>query len=170
MIKEAVSSSVNAVKVEALVLDLPTAAATRRLGATLGKLAQPGDLIGLCGPLGAGKTCLTGGLAKGLGVRGAVTSPTFTLINEHAGRLRLYHVDLYRLTREEELVELGLAEAAESGGVMAVEWLSRFPKALSQDRLDIELSHTEGGKRRAVVTGGGPQSFERLAALKRCFS
>ena len=86
-------------------VSLRDAAATRRLGERLGRAAAPGDVIGLDGTLGAGKTCLVQGLARGLGVPRDVPvgSPTFTLLNEHRGRLPLYHADLYRLEDEGEL-------------------------------------------------------------------
>lgn len=150
---------------EPLRISLPTAAATRRVGAALGRLAQPGDILGLDGPLGAGKTCLVSGLAEGLGLRGPITSPTFTLINEYAGRLPLFHADLYRLNSEQELLELGLYESAEFGGVLAVEWLSRFPDALPRDRLDLQLALGPGRGRTLTITAGGPRSAQRLQEL-----
>lgn len=148
-----------------LTLELPTAAATTRVGVQLGKLAQPGDVLGLDGPLGAGKTCLVGGLARGLGVAGPITSPTFTLVNQHAGRLTLYHVDLYRLGSAREVDELGLWESAESGGVMAVEWLSRFPGTLPPDRLQLELRLHAVRGRILTLTALGERSRQRLAEL-----
>lgn len=140
---------------------------TRRLGALLGRLVQPGDVLGLDGPLGAGKTCLVQGLAQGLGVPREVpiSSPTFTLVNSYAGRLPLYHADLYRLTDARELLELGLWEAADSGGVLAVEWLSRFPGAVPADRLQLALAHAAGGGRTLAVSAHGPVSARRLAEL-----
>lgn len=152
---------------DTLTVELPTAAATSRLGALLGRLLQPGDVLGLDGPLGAGKTCLVGGLARGLGVQGPVTSPTFTLVNQHAGRLTLYHVDLYRLNSAQEVDELGLWESAEAGGVMAVEWLSRFPDALPPDRLQLELRLHPVRGRILTLTASGERSRQRLAELAR---
>jgi tRNA threonylcarbamoyladenosine biosynthesis protein TsaE len=149
-----------------LRLELPTAAATRGVGQVLGRLVRPGDIVGLSGPLGAGKSCLASGLARGLGIHGAVPSPTFTLVNQYAGRLTLFHVDLYRLTDAAELAELGLWEAAESGGVLAVEWLSRFPSALPADRLELELTIGPGRSRTLTVRAGGERSAARLAELR----
>jgi len=173
------------------VIHLKTAAATRQLGRRLGALLQPGDVLGLDGPLGAGKTCLVQGLARGLGVppEVAVGSPTFTLVNQYAGQpprqspgrpdgpasppvaaaplpLTLYHVDLYRLESARELDELGLWEAAESGGVMAVEWLARFPQALPADRLELTLDVLPDGGRSLGLRPGGPRAAARLAALR----
>jgi tRNA threonylcarbamoyladenosine biosynthesis protein TsaE len=165
---------------------LPTAAAMQRLGRRLGAVLQPGDVLGLDGPLGAGKTCLVQGLARGLGVprEVAVGSPTFTLVNQYAGRaggeppipVTLFHVDLYRLASARELDELGLEEAAESGGIMAVEWLSRFPRALPADRLELTLAivppgagaRAPGRSVRAVACG--PRSAVRLAALRKALA
>ena len=158
-----------------LVVWLPRATATVQLGRLLAADAMPGDLLSLAGPLGAGKTCLVGGLARGLGITGTVASPSFSLVNQHSGRLTLYHVDLYRLGHESELAELGLWEAAEAGGVLAIEWLERFPDAVSRDRLQIDLRYAAGdpltpspspaGGRLARITSGGPRSAARLAAL-----
>ena len=169
---------------------LPNAAATRRLGALLAAGAQPGDIWSLAGPLGAGKTCLVAGLAAALGIRGPVTSPSFALVHQHVGRLpgrrkrpsrspgapaaiTLFHVDLYRMHSAAELTELGLWEAAEGGGLLAIEWLERFPDAVPSDRLQVQLSHaTESpGSRRppgriAQITAHGPQSRDRLARLR----
>lgn len=153
--------------IETLRIELPSAAATGRVGAELGRLLQAGDVLGLDGPLGAGKTCIVGGIARGLGVKGAVTSPTFTLVNQYAGRLTLYHVDLYRLMSSQEVDELGLWESAEAGGVMAVEWLSRFPDALPPDRLQLELRPQPAPRRGRIltVTALGPRSRQRLHEL-----
>ncbi len=159
-----------------LVPALLTLAATQRLGERIGLVLQPGDVLGLDGPLGAGKTSLVQGLARGLGVpkHVAVGSPTFTLVNQYTGRsagaaalpLTLYHVDLYRLKTEQELDELGLWEAAESGGVMAVEWLSRFPAALPADRLELTLDHLQTGGRSVLIRSCGPRSARCLATLQ----
>lgn len=148
-----------------LVVLLETAAATRQVGARLGRILEPGDILGLDGPLGAGKTCFMSGLARGLKVSGAVTSPTFTLVNQYAGRLPLFHADLYRLASEEELAELGLWELAEAGGVLAIEWLARFPDALPDDRLRLEFSILPVRGRRLTIRSGGVRSRARIEKL-----
>jgi tRNA threonylcarbamoyladenosine biosynthesis protein TsaE len=99
--------------------------ATLRFGEHLGRVAVPGDLILLYGDLGAGKTTLTQGIARGLGIDGAVNSPTFTLIKEHAGRLPLFHIDLYRLGDVAEVEALGVEDYLDRGGVCVVEWADR---------------------------------------------
>jgi tRNA threonylcarbamoyladenosine biosynthesis protein TsaE len=148
----------------------------QRFGRQLASVLQPGDCVGLDGPLGAGKTCLVQGLARGLGVPRElpIGSPTFTLVNQYPGRLAgrgaapltLFHVDLYRLASASELAELGLEEAAETGGVLAVEWLSRFPQALPADHLALTLAMLPTGGRSLEVHAGGPRSAARLATLQ----
>lgn len=148
---------------------LASKAATAAFGEALGQGLQPNDVLGLDGPLGAGKTTLVQAIARGLAVPGKQTvhSPSFTLINEYPGRLTLYHVDLYRLKSAAELQELGLWEICESGGVTAVEWLSRFPETMPADRLQIDLSPgRRRSERRVVVRAQGPRAMERLAALR----
>ena len=104
---------------------------TRRLGAALGAVASPGDVLLLEGSFGVGKTALVQGLAAGLGVEGYVSSPSFIMINEHRGRLRLYHIDLYRLEDRLDPETLdALEEAFDAGGVAAVEWPALLPPEL----------------------------------------
>lgn len=104
---------------------------TRRLGAAIGGVAAPGDVLLLEGAFGVGKTALVQGLAAGLGVEGYVSSPSFIMLNEHRGRLRLYHVDLYRLEAglDPETLD-ALDEAFDAGGVAAVEWPDLLPPEL----------------------------------------
>ena len=114
-------------------------AATRAIGHALGDVATPGTLIALIGPLGAGKTQLTKGLAEGLGVTSMVNSPTFVLMNEHVGRLRLFHVDAYRLDDPEDLLAVGLLDDRAADGVTVVEWADRLAGWLPDERLEIDL-------------------------------
>jgi tRNA threonylcarbamoyladenosine biosynthesis protein TsaE len=147
---------------------------TRRLAARLGRLCRAGDVIALGGELGAGKTCFVQGLARGLGVkRGTrIASPTFNIVLEHQGRVPLYHVDLYRLTDESELAEVGFHHYVYGDGVCAVEWLSRFPSLAPPQRLEIELrvagplsSAVAGSRERMLlVTGHGARGEELAAA------
>jgi len=109
------------------------------LGERLGRALQAGDVIALFGDLGAGKTTLTKGIAVGLGLAADIHSPTFTLIHEHPGAVPLYHVDLYRLSKEEEIETLGLDEYIYGDGVTIIEWADRMKELLPPDRLDIEL-------------------------------
>ncbi|MDQ7030329.1 MAG: tRNA (adenosine(37)-N6)-threonylcarbamoyltransferase complex ATPase subunit type 1 TsaE [Ardenticatenia bacterium] len=123
-------------------------AATRRLGFLVGRLAQPGHVVLLSGPLGVGKTLFVQGVAAGLGIPDVVRSPSFTLINEyHTGRLPLYHVDLYRLTGADELTTIGLEEYLERhDGVIAVEWPERAAGQLPTEALHVRLESTEEGE------------------------
>lgn len=102
-------------------------------------MAAPGTLIALVGPLGAGKTQLAKGVAEGLGVRSVVNSPTFILMNEHVGRLRLFHVDAYRLEDPRDALAAGLLDERGLEGVTVVEWADRLDGWLPPDRLDMEI-------------------------------
>jgi tRNA threonylcarbamoyladenosine biosynthesis protein TsaE len=147
--------------------------ATRRLGRLLGRSLDAGDVVLLEGTLGAGKTVFAQGVAAGLGVEDPVTSPTFTLIHEHAGRVPLYHVDLYRLAEspgpgEGEAADIGLEEYLGGDGVAVIEWGGRAPGLVPPDHLVVELSHVpEGGAqtRRIRVWATGERHRRRLLAL-----
>jgi tRNA threonylcarbamoyladenosine biosynthesis protein TsaE len=139
--------------------------ATLRLGARLGRAALPGDLILLRGDLGAGKTTLTQGIARGLGVTSAVNSPTFTLIKEYAGRLPLYHVDLYRLDALAEIEALGIEDYLERGGVCVVEWADRAAPLWPADWLRIDLGAESERTRRLIVAGAGTRGLALAAVV-----
>src|ERR1700716_3958638 len=114
----------------AVVLDVPTPDRMRALGETLGKAALAGDRFLLEGPFGAGKTTFVQGLAQGLDVPTPVSSPSFVIENQYRGRLRLYHIDLYRLERVEPELWQSLEEHLYGDGVAAVEWAERLPDDL----------------------------------------
>jgi tRNA threonylcarbamoyladenosine biosynthesis protein TsaE len=116
-----------------------SAVATRRLGARLGARARPGHVIAVSGPLGAGKTELARGIARGLGVRERVTSPSFIIVAEHVGRLPLFHVDCYRLAGAEEGLGAGVLDERAEDGVTVIEWAERLGSALPAGRLDISI-------------------------------
>src|SRR5205809_7630190 len=99
---------------------------TEAIGARLAERLGPGDVVALTGELGAGKTCFTQGLARGLGVKGRAISPTFVLVNEYRGRLPVHHVDAYRTESLTELLDLGLEELIDGGGVTVIEWAERL--------------------------------------------
>jgi len=115
---------------------------TQALGRTLGELLRGGDVIGLSGPLGAGKTCFVQGLARGLGVAPgvAVTSPTFVLVAEYPARVWLRHADFYRVESYARLLDAGFDDLAAPDGVLVVEWPERFPEALPAERLELRIS------------------------------
>jgi tRNA threonylcarbamoyladenosine biosynthesis protein TsaE len=146
------------------VREVTTASAeeTEALGEALGRAARGGELIGLVGELGAGKTCLVRGLARGLGIDAArVHSPSFTIVTEYdGGRLALQHVDLYRLERPLDDA-LFLRDVLYGEGVAAVEWFDRLLPAAGDEFLLIMLRHT-GGEGRAVRLEARGARHERL--------
>jgi tRNA threonylcarbamoyladenosine biosynthesis protein TsaE len=148
-----------------LVLVAPTAADLQEIGEALGRALAAGDVVGLIGPLGAGKTTFVQGVARGAGVRDRhVASPTFSLVNEHPGRVPLVHVDLYRIEHARELDELGLADAYDRAAV-AIEWLDRFPEAAPDERLDIEIAIADDDTRRLTCRGRGARAEALVEAL-----
>ena len=112
---------------------------TELLGERLAALLRPGDVIAYTGDLGAGKTAFTRGLAAGLGCRGRVTSPTFTIVNEYDGPTPLFHFDLYRLGGEEELFDIGWEDYLARPGVCAVEWSEQAPGALPPEAVRVTI-------------------------------
>ena len=147
-----------------LVLRTADPEETRRLGAALGERAMAGDVFLLSGPLGAGKTCFTQGLARGLGVSGYVRSPTFVLMTRHHGRLTLHHVDLYRIGSPEEAWDLGLDEQLFDSGVCVIEWAERAEDLLPDDAIWIEFDYGPGDEVRDIVIEGMTQRHVDLFA------
>jgi tRNA threonylcarbamoyladenosine biosynthesis protein TsaE len=141
--------------------------ATERLGEVLAQLVAPGDVILLSGDLGAGKTQLTKGLARGLGVGEPVTSPTFNILLVHDGRMPLYHFDLYRLEHAEELDDIDYWGTLEAGGVSVVEWGDRFAEALPGDGIDVAITITGDDSREIDVHALGPRGRELGPAWQR---
>ena len=124
---------------------------TRELGRRLGAASSRGTVLALVGPLGAGKTQLTKGVAEGLGVTSVVNSPTFVLMNEHLGRLPLYHVDAYRLEDPDDAFAAGLLDDRQAGGVTVVEWADRLSGWLPADRLEIRMDPVQGEPMRRTL-------------------
>lgn len=137
---------------------------TRAIGRELGRFASPGTLLALSGELGAGKTQLAKGVAEGLGVTSVVNSPTFVLMNEHLGRLRLYHVDAYRLADPEEAIAAGLLDEREVDGLTVIEWADRLEGWLPLERLDLALVAGPGPDDRAIDWRAWGDAHCRLAA------
>ncbi len=129
---------------------------TRAFGQALAGTLRPGDAVLLVGDLGMGKTVLARGLAIGLGVDPEqVRSPSFTLVNRYAGRMSVYHIDLYRIERTEDLDELGLDEILESDGVTVVEWAERLGPYRPRRFVEVRLEDRGGSERRLTVSDGG---------------
>ena len=135
---------------------------TELLGKKLAELLRPGDVIAYYGDLGAGKTAFTRGLAAGLGIREAVTSPTYTIVNEYlSGRMPLFHFDMYRLSSSEELFDIGWEDYLARGGVCAVEWSENVADALTGAiSITIEKDPAQLDWRRLTIEGGA--RFEAL--------
>jgi tRNA threonylcarbamoyladenosine biosynthesis protein TsaE len=126
------------------------AATTRDLAARLAAAARPGDLLCLVGDLGAGKTQFAKGFAVGLGIHDVVSSPTFVLMAEYAGRLPMFHVDLYRLADAADALAGGLLDERQLEGVALIEWAERLGDALPAARLDVLIDGT-GDEPRAIT-------------------
>jgi tRNA threonylcarbamoyladenosine biosynthesis protein TsaE len=141
---------------------------TRDLAAAVAELVRPGDLLVLAGDLGAGKTAFAQGLSWGLGVTEPVTSPTFTLVQEYEGRFHVHHLDIYRLEQLNEVVDLGLSEMLDDGGVVLIEWGDAIFSLLPSDLLEVRLTFGAGDDdRRLELRGVGPAWIERADVLTR---
>lgn len=140
---------------------------TQALGRWVGEACAGGEVIALDGEMGAGKTCLTGGLAEGLGVAEPAVSPTFVIMRTYAGSrgLRLFHFDLYRLSGEDDLETVGYEECIGPGGVVVVEWPSRCPRSLADFSLALRIEVFEGTRRRVTARAGTLAFAPALASL-----
>jgi tRNA threonylcarbamoyladenosine biosynthesis protein TsaE len=140
---------------------------TLRLGEALGALLVPGDVLALEGPLGAGKTTLVQGIARGLGIppEVPVTSPTFTLVGEYPGRVPLRHADFYRVESSARLADLGFDDLLDGEGVLVVEWPERFAHVLPRDRLWIRLEIRGESERLLRFEGTGERARALVGAL-----
>jgi len=139
---------------------------TQQLGARIGELTLPGDILLLVGALGTGKTCLTQGIAWGLGIKEYALSPSFVIVRELHGRLPLYHIDLYRLDHIEEIVELGLDDYLYGGGVCVVEWAEKGLSVLPTEHLMIQISYLSDSERSFQLKPSGKRYLQILAKLK----
>lgn len=139
---------------------------TQKLGMYIGELALPGDVFLLVGELGAGKTCLTQGIAWGLDIKEYTASPSFVIIRELYGRLPLYHIDLYRLDRIEESMELGLDDYLYGKGVCVVEWAEKAMSILSAEHLLIKISYLSDTERSFEMRPSGQRYPEMLVQLE----
>ena len=128
---------------------------TEAIGEELAQKLRGGDVLAFTGSLGMGKTAFTRGLARGLGCRGRVTSPTFTIVNEYEGRTPLFHFDMYRLSSSDELFDIGWEDYLARGGVCAVEWSENVADALQDAiRVTIEKDPQQPDTRHITITGG----------------
>lgn len=155
-----------------LEFDLDGERETLALARSLAAVLEAGDLIGLEGGLGAGKTTFAGGAVLGLGVTEGtvVTSPTFALLHQYRGRLPIAHADFYRLADDAELQELGIEELQEDGAVLFVEWGRKFPEIARRTVLWVELEIVSDAGRRARLLPQGARGDAIVAALGKRLS
>jgi tRNA threonylcarbamoyladenosine biosynthesis protein TsaE len=151
-----------------LVLETSSAAETGRLGQCLAQLLRGGDVIALTGELGSGKTTFTQGLARGLGIGAAVTSPTFVLVNRYPapdGRV-LQHADCYRLGNAPlEMWDIGLTDLYEGDDIVVIEWADRIPGLLPDEHLEIAFTYLDENRRRLCFVAHGDRPVGLLAVL-----
>lgn len=127
---------------------------TERIGAELTQRLPAGSVVAFSGDLGAGKTAFVRGMARGLGIRERITSPTFTIVNEYeGGTCPLFHFDLYRLSGEDELFDIGWEDYLARGGICAVEWSERAPEAM-EGSICVDISRGEQEDQRVIRIGG----------------
>ena len=127
---------------------------TEAFGERLAKALHPGNVVAFTGALGMGKTALTRGLARGLGCKGRVTSPTFTIVNEYDGNVPLFHFDMYRLETSDELYDIGWDDYLARGGVCAVEWSERVADALPEHAVTVDIARGDGDDVRVITVSG----------------
>jgi tRNA threonylcarbamoyladenosine biosynthesis protein TsaE len=143
-------------------------AETFRMGRIIGEMLGEGAIVALVGELGAGKTSLTQGIARGVGVgeEYQITSPTFTLVNEYPGRLKLVHLDVYRLSGSADLPDLGYEEYIFGKGITVIEWAEKIQDVLPDESLFITLTYLDQTRRRVEISGGRAQVMQITSALK----
>lgn len=128
-------------------------AETEELGCRLGRTLRPGTVVAYFGGLGMGKTAFTRGLAQGLGCRGRVTSPTFTIVNEYDGPTPLFHFDMYRLPDADALFDIGWEDYLDRGGVCAVEWSENVPEAFDGSEIRVSIEKCSDNARKITIEG-----------------
>lgn len=139
---------------------------TQALASRLARLAEAGDLLCLWGELGAGKTVFAKGFGAGLGVVATINSPSFVLMAEHAGRLPLFHLDLYRLGDDTDVLQGGLLDERQAAGVTLIEWPERLGSLLPAERLDVRIA-ISGTEQRAITLQPVGAGMERYLAEAR---
>ena len=139
---------------------------TLEAGRLIGEILVRGDIVALIGELGSGKTCLTQGMAKGLGVADnvPVVSPTFTLINEYPGKIPLFHLDVYRLSGARDLEDMGYEEYFYGGGIIVIEWAEKIRDILPEKTLFVSMRYVDENTREMIVEGPGDK-IRRLEEL-----
>ncbi len=141
-------------------------AETHRFGANIGRLAMPGDILLLVGKLGTGKTCLTQGIARGLGIEEYIPSPSFVLIRQFYGRQPLYHIDLYRLDLPQEIADLGLDDYLYGKGICVIEWAEKGSNLMPPEHMLIKIDYLGDTERSLKLEAYGKRYMEMLDKLK----
>ena len=126
---------------------------TKEIGYRIGQQLINGDIVSLVGPMGAGKTVFVQGVARALNITEAITSPTFTLINEYVGKLKLYHLDFYRLSSLEEIIWLGVEEILNGPGICLLEWGDRASAILPERTIAVKFRFSENDSRLIEING-----------------
>jgi len=143
-------------------------AETERIGSLLGMCLEQGDVVALIGELGSGKTVLVRGIAEGMGAdMREVASPSFTLVNEYAGRVPMFHIDLYRLESDRDLYDIGYDDYVAGQGVAVVEWADRVPQSVPNHALKLILHYLDARRRRITFEPSGPRSKKIIEELRK---
>jgi len=142
---------------------------TIRVGQKLGALLSDGDVVGLVGELGSGKTWFTKGIARGLGISGntVITSPSFALVNQYEGNHTFFHMDFYRLESLSEVISAGLEEYLYHGGVVVMEWADRWPEILPERIIEVHFGIIDELRREITLSGRHPRAQEVIAAIEK---
>jgi tRNA threonylcarbamoyladenosine biosynthesis protein TsaE len=142
---------------------------TIRLGRRLGSVLSKGDVVGLAGELGSGKTWFSKGLALGLGVNAdmVVTSPSFTLVNEYEGKCPFFHMDLYRLDSLSDVQSIGLEEYLNDDSIVAIEWADRWPEILPEGTVTVKLVIIDDHQREISISGQHPRALEIIRRFEQ---
>jgi len=150
-----------------IVIQTRSALETVRIGKTIGNRLLLGDVVALVGELGAGKTQFIKGLAAGVGIENStyISSPSFTLIHEYPGQTPFYHIDLFRLGREQEAEELGLEDYFQGRGITAIEWADKIPFLLPKELLFISIAYVDRNIRSLEIVGKGKRYEDLLKEL-----
>ncbi len=127
---------------------------TEAVGENLSTKLKPGSVVALFGGMGAGKTAFTRGIARGLGITGGVSSPTFALVHEYKGRIPLYHFDMYRVNNWDDLYSTGFFDYLDSGGIIVVEWSENIENALPENTIHIMIKNGKAENERIISIDG----------------
>lgn len=140
--------------------------ATEALGERLGARLRVGDVVALVGPMGAGKTVLARGIAHGAGARGYIASPSFVVIREYQGPVRVAHVDFFRIEKPDEVLHLGLDDLIEGEGIVLIEWADRVPGVLPPDHVLVQCAFGSAPMDRTMTVIVPATMADRLAGVE----